>query len=198
MVVDPLHVGAWNFIDKCVHDDVYCELKCVCVLYTHNDFHKKCGLTYVDPKKHWSPRKPPPWQSQMNAKSQIWNTKQHIHWTPRFDKAVVCLDNGELKKQLDTMLNHIPTDPAGKKGDMNCQLHRWAHREITAQNVVPPGGWQHVILCKDYGLNICLCCWEIFHSQPNLNKIISDALSFTWMIIEKQFNSNLPPFFYYM
>ncbi len=154
----------------------YCELKCVHVPYSHHDFKEKYKLAYLDPKKHWPHRKSPPLLSLMSAKTPRRNIKQQGCWAPRFYKTALCQDDGWIKKQLDNALNHISTIPAGKKGKANSQLCWWDSREKTDQNAIPPVGRQHAMLRKEYRVNIC--CWEIFHSEPNINENISDILLF--------------------
>ncbi len=141
-----------------------CELKCVRVPYSHHDFHEKCGLGYLDLKKYWPCRKS---LTICNKPDNITppRKKPPVPRAPWFDEAALCPDNGRIKKRLDSTLNHMPTTPLGAKGNVNCQLHRWANREMTGENVIPPGGRQHVMLCRECDVNLCLLCWEIFLSD---------------------------------
>ncbi len=132
----------------------YCELKCTHVPYSHHDFHEKVGLAYLDPNKHWPRRKSPPELLAIAHKTP--KSKQQIPRAPRLDNNALCPDNGRLKNRLDTTLNHMPIVPPGKKGDANCQLHRWAHKIQTSQHNIPPGARQHVMMCRECRVNICL------------------------------------------
>ncbi len=154
----------------------YCELKCTRVPYSHHDFQEKVGLAYLDPNKHWPCRKSPPKLLAISHKTP--KSKQQIPWAPRLDNNALCPDTGQLKNRLDTTLNHMPIVPLGKKGDANCQLHRWAHKMQTSQHNIPPGARQHVMMCRECCVNICLRCWELFHSEPNLSEKICDILAF--------------------
>lgn len=46
------------------------------------------------------------------------------------DNTALCWDDGQLKKLFDSILNHNPNIPAGKKWNVNYQLHQWSHQEI--------------------------------------------------------------------
>ncbi len=142
----------------------YCELKCVCALYNHHDFHEKCGLAYLDPKKYWPCRKSPTICNKLDNITPP-RKKPLVIQAPQFDKAALCPDNGGIKKRLDSTLYHMPTTLLGAKGNVNCQLHQWANRGMMGENMIPPGGRQNVMLCRECDVNLCLRCWENFHSD---------------------------------
>ena len=75
-----------------------------------------------------------------------------------------------------------------------CQLHCWAQREKKRQKLEragkkidgdalkmdpPPGSrGKDVIRCKMCNVNLCVRCWEIFHSEVCLDTKINTILSF--------------------
>ncbi len=131
----------------------YCELKHVHVPHSHHNFHKKCRLAYIDPKKHWPCRKSHPHLCPMNVKTL---TKKHQAVQSSITKI---WQDWSLPRQwlAQDMIGHMPTIPAGMKGEVNCWLHQWAYGERIRQNE------------KWCGVNICHHCWEIFipcHISP--------------------------------
>ncbi len=72
----------------------------------------------------------------------------------------------------------VPTKD--KKGCANFQLHHWAKTvaEVKGASCLP-GAQTQVMLCKTCWVNHCLCCWEIYHTNDDLEQKISEILSFT-------------------
>ncbi len=153
----------------------YCELKGVPVCYNHHHFNEKVGLAYLDPNKYWPSKKSPQQLSPASAN----NNKSH--WAKRFNTKALCPITGRLKIWLNNTAIHMPTVPAkDKKGNANCQLYRWASSVATGKGrSCPPGAQTQVMLCKTCWVHLCLCCWEIYHTEENLELRINDILSFT-------------------
>ncbi len=147
----------------------------------HHDF--KVGLAYLDPNKYWPRKKSPQQLSPASAN----NNKSHR--TTQFDTKALCPITGQLKVWLNDMAIHTPTVPAkDKKGNANCQLHCWASLVATGKGrSCPPGARTQVMLCKSCWVHLCLCCWEIYHTEEYLELRISDILSFTYLTITSLF-----------
>jgi hypothetical protein len=74
--------------------------------------------------------------------------------------------------RLDQSLSHLPVVPEGEKGNHVCQLHRWA-----SGSTIPPGARNMVCRCSACAVNVCLQCYELFHTETNLPSKIDWILS---------------------
>ena len=111
-------------------------------------------------------KKKPPEKMTAAAKSTSAEEKR----APRVDSQALSPTQGRLKIRLDhETANHMPVPAPGEKPV--CQLHRWAHKEFNPDDVPnnkPTGSCAHVMICEVCGVNLCLRCWKIFHSQQHL------------------------------
>ena len=63
---------------------------------------------------------------------------------------------GHFKCRLDTTLDHLPVKTAGTNS--RCALHKWVNIETQKQ----------VMFCPTCNVNLCLSCYRLFHTKPNL------------------------------
>ncbi len=117
--------------------------------------------------------------SELTQQSDINDTAKtaSLPKAPQFDSKALSVE-GWLGSQLDTTLLHMTFVPQGYKGNHLCQLHSWANKEKTGKNEIPCKAWQNVIRCKKCTVSICLWCWELYHTECDLNSKIDSILSF--------------------
>jgi len=155
----------------------YCQLKNVTMPYSHHDFNEAVGYALLDPVTEWQRRKPPPVAARRTPQAAIKRA-------PRFTVNTLCPTTGKLKIRLSTSFMHMPVPPPGKKDNHVCQLHRWAHGECQSveqrkdnKNIIPAGARSAVLHCKACGVNLCLHCFELFHTKADLYPEIRTILS---------------------
>ena len=155
----------------------YCKTNGLHPTYSHHDFNKKVGYALLDHVNEWPRRnrKQPP---DATRKRKCTTPPPVTMKAPRFSADALCPNKGNLKKRLDFSLRHLPTVPPGEKGNHVCQLHRWANRTKTSTHNIPPGSRISVCHCKICGVNLCLRCYEIFHTIDRLVEQINTILSF--------------------
>ena len=145
----------------------YCELVGVDIPYTHHDFQEKIAHALLNPST-WQRRvrqsPPPPPSKQQNGN----NNSPTCTKAPRFSAKSLSPNRGALKKRLDTSLHHIPVPPTFWKV---CQLHRWASLEKNKLKS-PVGARSGLMHCKACSVNICLHCWEMYHTCADLTSKI--------------------------
>jgi hypothetical protein len=150
----------------------YCELKGVPVKWTHHDWNQAIGYAHLDPDEDWPRKKKPP--EKMTAAA---NTSAEVR-APRVDSQSLSPTRGRLKIRLNhDTANHMPVPAPGEKPV--CQLHRWAHKEFNPDDVPnnkPAGSRAHVMRCEACGVNLCLRCWKIFHTQQRLRLHVPEIL----------------------
>ena len=110
-------------------------------------------------------KKKPPEKMTAAAKSTSAEDR-----APRVDSQALSPTRGRLKIRLNhKTANHQPVPAPGEKPV--CQLHRWAHKEFNPNDVPnnkPAGSRAHVMRCEACGVNLCLRCSKIFHTQQRL------------------------------
>ena len=70
--------------------------------------------------------------------------------------------------------------PRGKQENHICHLHRWAANCDNAKqndNKMSSGARHHVCKCKACEENLCLNCYEIFHTKDDLEAETDTILS---------------------
>ena len=162
----------------------YCEMKGVPVLWNHHDWNEAIGYAHLDPHEYWPRRKSPHSTTTEGAvaavsTAAVSTTKQPKLNTkgkpilprgPRVDSSALSPTRGSLKCCLDHNTRvHMPEPPLTLNA--NCTLHRWAHKEFNPNDVPsnkPAGSRAHVMRCEACGVNLCLRCWKIFHTQQRL------------------------------
>mmetsp|Transcript_17195 Transcript_17195/g.26158 ORF Transcript_17195/g.26158 Transcript_17195/m.26158 type:complete len:83 (-) Transcript_17195:80-328(-) len=79
---------------------------------------------------------------------------------------------------------HMPVPPGGKKDNHVCQLHRWAHGKTKSieqrkdnKNIIPTGACAAVNHRKACEVDLCLHCFELFHTVKYLYPEICTILS---------------------
>ena len=156
----------------------YCESKGVKMPYSHHELNEKVGYALLNPHTDWPRRKSPP-------NSAPSTPKQFIR-APKFNINALSPNKGRLKMRLDNTLVHMPVPPPGKKEYHVCQLHRWAHSEKfnnkkgkgeKKTNTIPPGARVCVCHCKACSVNLCLECFETYHTVDHLHTKIDSILS---------------------
>ena len=149
----------------------YCELVGVANPYTYHDFREKIAHALLDPST-WQRRviksPPPPQSNKRNGN----NNSPTCTKAPRFSAKSLSPNRGALKKRLDTLLQHMPLPPTSRKV---CQLHRWAALEKTRLKT-PGGACSGLMHCNACGVNICLHCWEMYHTCEDLTSKIDIIL----------------------
>ncbi len=139
----------------------------------NHDFMEQVGFALINPDKYWPCKKSP---QELIAKNKHNNSSTPK--APKFDTNALCPENGQLKNRLDSTLGHMPTPAAVNSKNSGCQLHQWAHKPKTGEHKLLPGLRVHVMHCKECKVNICLCCWEIYHTENDLSQKIDQILSF--------------------
>jgi len=113
-------------------------------------------------------------------------SKQVTSAEKKRDPKIYILDLSPTRGWLKIRLNHeIRTHMTAVPLLENpvCQLHWWAHKEFNplekkeGVSVKPSGSRLHVMQCNTCGVNLCLHCWEIFHSQSRLKLHVPDILA---------------------
>jgi hypothetical protein len=158
----------------------YCELKGLPVKWSHHDWNEAIGYAHLDPEEDWPKRKSPGTLHTNDERGAV-ATSEVKKRNPRMDSASLSPSRGRLKGRLDHVsMTHMPTQPRGAVGSAVCQLHRWAHKQANTDgskiNGKPGGARAHVMLCKACDVNLCLGCWEIYHTQARLQSHISTIL----------------------
>eukprot|EP00956_Cyclotella_meneghiniana_P034869 scaffold109003_cov36-Cyclotella_meneghiniana.AAC.1 len=160
----------------------YCELRGINPKYSHHDFREKIAYALIDPEGEWPKRKaktPPAANRKRNSDSQ--SAKPKAPKAPRFTNNTLSR-HGTLSRRLDASLNHMPVVPSGDQSGHICQLHRWAGNygnNDKKNNKMPSGSRFNVCHCKACGVNLCLCCFELYHTKANLEAEIGNILSNT-------------------
>ncbi len=126
-------------------------------------------MAYIGPINHWPWKKSPPELSPLQSANNATPNVVSLPKCPWFSAQSLAVD-GKLAARLKTTMPHMPVIPPGNKGNHACQLHRWANKEQTCNNMIPPGARQHVMRCKQCQVNICLQCWESYHTKEDLKK----------------------------
>ena len=158
----------------------YCELKGVKQEYDHHEFNEKVGYALIAPDsdEDWPRRKSPTPQtaaSQKKRKASSALDEAGTPKAPRFSFNALCPTAGKLRKRLDTTLTHMPVEPSVAPANRVCQLHRWAARE-EGKNI-PPGARGHsVAQCKACGVNLCIRCFEMYHTEMFPESKLGDIL----------------------
>jgi hypothetical protein len=57
---------------------------------------------------------------------------------------------------LDTTMSHLPSRKRGKRPQ--CALHNWIDARKNTD----------ILYCQSCNINLCIDCYEIFHTVPNL------------------------------
>jgi hypothetical protein len=78
---------------------------------------------------------------------------------------------GRLKIRLNhKTANHMLVAAPGEKPV--CQLHRWVHKEFQhkdhVKNNKPAGSCAHGMRRRVCKVNLCLRCWNFFHTKQRL------------------------------
>ena len=132
-------------------------------LLTHYEFRKEIALNWLDssyePRTHQVKDTP----SKKTGLSSMFSSPSSVSTitTASSLRATFCADsslaeNGALNCRLDTTLSHLPSKKRGSKSQ--CALHRWTGNRMEA-------GIMH---CRSCNINLCLDCYEIFHTHSNL------------------------------
>ena len=148
----------------------YCELKGVPVQWSHHDWIEAIGYAHLDPDEDW-PRRKSPSESPMTTTSSASKTR-----VPKIDSKALSPTRGRMKVRLDTSVNHMPVVPRGPPRANVCQLHRWADKEFNPstdetgrkKTTKPAGAWTGVMRCTVCDVNLCIPCWEIFHTKERI------------------------------
>ena len=156
----------------------YCELKGVLVQWNHHNWNEAIGYTHLNPDKDWQRKKSPPATPKSTTSS---DSKKRA---PKIDNKALSPTRGQMKVRLDTSRNHMPVIPRGKPHNNVCQLHRWADKEFNPtadvkgrkKNTKPAGGRTNVMRCTMCDVNLCIRCWEIFHTKEHLRYHIPGIL----------------------
>ena len=156
----------------------YCELKGVPVLWSHHAWNEAIGYSHLDPDEDWPRKKSPPETPKSTTSS---DSKKRA---PKIDNKALSPTRGRMKVRLDTSRNHMPVVPRGKPHSNVCQLHRWADKEFNPtadvkgrkKNTKPAGGRTNVMRCTVCDVNLCIRCWEIFHTKERLRYHIPGIL----------------------
>eukprot|EP00956_Cyclotella_meneghiniana_P025071 scaffold51490_cov40-Cyclotella_meneghiniana.AAC.2 len=154
----------------------YCELKGVDPKYSHHDFREKIGYGLIDPENEWPKRKsksPQPLSGRKRGSNPKATTR-----SAKFTKNSLSRD-GKLSIRLDTSQSHMPGVPEGSASPI-CQLHRWALNNGNTKgddNKLPSGSRHQVARCKSCEVNLCLSCYEIFHTKADLEAELDTILS---------------------
>ncbi len=142
----------------------YCELKGVPVMWNHHDWNEAVGYAHINPDEYW-PRKKCPLKSGV----QVTAGKTRA---PKMDSLALSPTRGWLRGRLDNLVMHMPVNPEAATGTTVCQLHRWAYKEFNPhddKNCKPAGLHSQVMRCRTCQVNLCLGCWEIYHTKERLD-----------------------------
>jgi hypothetical protein len=157
----------------------YCELKGVPVQWSHHDWNEAIGYAHLDPDEDWPTKKSPPETPTSSAASA---SKKRA---PKIDSKALSPTRGRMKVRLDTNVNHMPVVPRGPPRANVCQLHRWADKEFNPstddktgrkKNTKPAGARTGVMRCTVCNVNLCIPCWEIFHTKERIRYHIPGIL----------------------
>ena len=144
----------------------------------HHDFNKAVGYALISPESDWPRRKgPPEISSQKKRKRSPTAAEQTGGATkaPRFHWNALCPSSGSLRCRLDETQNHMPIEPSVKPDNRVCQLHRWA-AQTKGMNIPPGARGSSVCQCKHCGVNLCIRCFETYHTCWFLESKIDDIL----------------------
>lgn len=152
----------------------YCELCRLKIEYSHHDWREKIGCALLNPDKEWPSRRNSNDNNVSAKRSRSTSPVPPSSKKPKFTNNSLCRD-GSLNCRLDKSFDHMPVVPPGKKDNWVCQLHRWAGSKVNGGKI-PPGSRNCVMHCKACGVNVCLQCWELYHSEPDLQPHIETIL----------------------
>jgi hypothetical protein len=100
---------------------------------------------------------------------------------PRVDSMALLPTRGWLKGRLNHNTTiHMPVPPLSQNA--TCQLHCWAYKEMhlldkaERSNIKPFSLHSHVMQYEACGVNLCLKCWELFHTKQRLKLHVFDIL----------------------
>ncbi len=151
----------------------YCELKGVPVPWMHHDWNKAIGYMYLDPIEYWPRRKGPFKNDDTTCPAKQDNPSDLKKKAPKVDSMYLLPTWGWLKGRLNHNTTiHMPVPPSSQNA--MCQLHCWAHKETRSldkavgRNIKPSSLRSHVMQCETCGVNLCLKCWELFHTKQRL------------------------------
>jgi hypothetical protein len=143
----------------------YCELKGVSVKWMHHDWNEAIAYTHIDSNEYWPRAKSPPKIVDLN----VTVAKGRSH---KMDSLALSPTRGRLCGRLNGSVTHMPVLPDATKGMTVCQLHQWAYKEFnpgdTRKNPKPSGSRSQVMHCQACKVNLCVRCWEIFHTQERV------------------------------
>ena len=155
----------------------YCEMKGVVVPWTHSDQNEAIGYAHLDPHEYWPRRMALADGTATPAAAKSAAPKKPKR-CPKMDSLSLSPTRGKLKHRLDHDTRiHMPMPPVNPGA--NCKLHRWAHKEFNPDDVPnnkPAGSRAHVMRCEACGVNLCLRCWKIFHTQQRLRLHVPEIL----------------------
>ena len=144
----------------------YCEIKGVPRPYSHYEWREKIGNALLDPEGQW-----PKWMNR-NRKATGKKRKEgeQLKRKPKMTAATLSPTKGALSMRLNPTVGHFPRVRVGKKDNLVCQLHRTANRALFKDNGIPSGARKEVYECSGCGVLLCIKCWEIYHTVPQLEK----------------------------
>jgi hypothetical protein len=143
----------------------YCELKGVPVKWMHHDWNEAIAYTHINPNEYWPRAKSLPKIVDLDV--TVAKEKSH-----KMDSLALSVTRGWLRRRLNGSVTHMPVLPDATKSTTVCQLHQWAYKEFnqgnTRKNPKPAGLRSQVMHCRAFKVDLCLRCWEIFHTQERL------------------------------
>jgi hypothetical protein len=143
----------------------YCDLRGVPVKWTHHDWNEAIAYAHIDPDEYWPQAKCPPKIADLN----VTVAKGRSH---NMDSLALSLTRGWLRGRLNSSVTYMPVLPDATKGTTVSQLHQWAYKEFnpddTRKHPKSSGLRSQVMHCRACKVNLCLGCWEIFHTQERL------------------------------
>jgi hypothetical protein len=146
----------------------------------HHDWNEAIGYAHLDPIEYW-PRRKGPFKNDDTTRPTKQDSSSDLKKTPRMDSIALSPTRDWLKGCLNHNTTiYMPVPPSSENA--TCQLHCWAYKEMHSldkaegSNIKPSGLRSHVMRCEACGVNLCLKCWEHFHTKQRLKSHVFDIL----------------------
>jgi hypothetical protein len=132
-------------------------------LLTHYEFRTEIALNWLDPLYEPRTHQMKDGPSKRNGLTPMFSSPSSVSTitTTSSSRATFCTDsslaeNGALRCRLDTTMSHLPSRKRGKRPQ--CALHNWIDARKNTD----------ILYCQSCNINLCIDCYEIFHTVPNL------------------------------
>jgi hypothetical protein len=122
-------------------------------ILTHYNWRKAVALAWISPEEYYEPSKK---TNALTPPAPSSNKKAKLKRTEFFTDFSVAAAGKLTITRMNTYLQHLPVPPNSERS--RCGMHRWLG--IDTQ--------KDVMTCKSCNVNLCLRCYEGFHTIVDL------------------------------